>query len=290
VRVVYYTSSITGVGRLVTGMAVGNALERRGVSCKYTIVHSSSLGRLAEDFTTAWVPVETESDLAPGNWHTSVLYKTLRRLKPDLLLVNHPWFMIHNFIAELPGKKIYLSDQAFDSHFRVPLRGGDLVFDPAGYDRVFAIEPFRSAVAMENLNPFILRNRDEIMPREKALSRLGLDGAKPAALYSLSGDPQYFEKFRDKYSYLEKDGYDVIYTGTYREGIFPAVDYFNAFDVIVCGAGYNQVWEENYFGKKALFEILDVNFSDQSLRIKTSGNFRFDVNGADQLADIIKQL
>ena len=68
------------------------------------------------------------------------------------------------------------------------------------------------------------------------------------------------------------------------------MDYFNAVDLVVCGAGYNQVWEANYFGKKALFEVLDVNFSDQRLRIRTGQSFRFDENGADQLAEIIRKL
>jgi hypothetical protein len=65
VRVVFYTSAISGAGRLVTGMSIGNALTRKGVSCTYTIAHSSPLGHLAEDFNTVWVPVETEEDLAP---------------------------------------------------------------------------------------------------------------------------------------------------------------------------------------------------------------------------------
>jgi len=288
VRVVFYTSSTSGVGRLVTGMSIGNALQRRGVPCKYTIVHSSPMGHLAEDFATVRVPVETEEELSPARSRKSVLFKTLSKLKPDVLLVNHTWFMVHSFIAGLPGKKLYLSDQAFDGHFRVPLPSGELVFDPGRYDRVIAIEPFDSAVPMERINPLVLRNRDEILPREKALKRLGLDGSKPVALYSLSGRPEYFDQFREKYSYLEGEGYDVVYTGTWSSSwIFPAVDYFNAIDLIVCGAGYNQVWEANFFAKKALFELLDVHFSDQRLRLSASENFHFDINGADQLADII---
>ncbi len=290
VRVAYYTSSTTGVGRLVTGMAIGNALKRKGVSCKYTIIHSSPFGHLAENFNTLWVPVETEDDLAPGKWHRSVLYKTLRKLKPDLLIVHHQWFMVHHFIEELPGKKIYLSDQALDSHFRVPLPSGAIAFEPGSYDKVIAIEPFRSAVPMETVNPVILKNHDEILPRETALRRFGLDGTKPVAFYGLSGRPEYFERFKDKYAYLENEGYDVIYSGTYQGGLFPVVDYFNAVDLLVCGGGYNQVWEANFFGKKALFEILEANFSDQKLRIEASEAFSFDVNGADQLANIILSL
>jgi hypothetical protein len=110
------------------------------------------------------------------------------------------------------------------------------------------------------------------------------------AFYGLSGRPEYFEHFKSKYAYLEKEGYELIYSGTYQSGLFPTLDFFNAIDLVVCGGGYNQVWEANYFGKKALFEILDVNFSDQTLRIKTSESFHFDINGADQLVDIILNL
>ncbi len=82
----------------------------------------------------------------------------------------------------------------------------------------------------------------------------------------------------------------MIETGTYHGGIFPTVDYFNAFDLLVGGVGYNLVWEANFFGKKAIFEVLEVNFSDQALRLKTAETFRFDVNGADQLVEIITGL
>ncbi len=117
------------------------------------------------DFENERIPIETEGDFSPANYRGSVLYRTLKRLKPDILIVNHQWFMIQGFIRELPGKKIYLSDQAHDRHFRIPLPSGELVFDPGHYERVIAIEPFESAVPMERINPVILANRDEILPR-----------------------------------------------------------------------------------------------------------------------------
>ena len=152
-RVVYYTSGITGAGRLVLGISIGNALRRKGVKCKYTIVHTSPVAHLADDFHNIKVPLETESELSKTNCHKSVLYKTLKKLKPDVLLVNHTWFAPYHFMNELPCKKIYLSDHAYDRHFRVPLPGGDLVFDPGQYDRVLAIEPFTPPFPMERINP-----------------------------------------------------------------------------------------------------------------------------------------
>src|SRR3990172_2090390 len=288
-RVVYFRSALTGVGRLVHGLAIGNALLRKGIQCKYTILHSSTLGHLADDFHQIRVHIENEKDLSLKNYQKTILFKTLKRLSPDILLVNHQWFMLHHFINELKCKKLYLSDQAYDSHFRIPLAEGEMVFDSGQYDRVIAIEPFDSAVPMEQINPLIIRNRDEILSKNDALKRLGLDGSKKIALYSFSLSPETYEKFLGKYAYLDNE-YEVIRTSTFGRNLFPAVDYFNAFDLIVCGAGYNQVWEAVYFQKKTIFEPLQVNFSDQSVRIKTSKIFHFDINGAEQLVDIIMNM
>ncbi len=285
-RVVYYTSGITGAGRLVTGIAIGNALARKGVTCRYSMVHTSPAARLADDFHNIKVPLETETELSEKNCRASVLYKTLKKLKPDVLLVNHTWFAPFHFIRELPCKKIYLSDQAYDSHFRVPLPGGDLVFDPGQYDRVLAIEPFTSGIAMERINPLVVRDRDEILDRAAALRRLRLDGSRKVALYSFSGDPGDYERHLEQYAYLDRE-YEVVRLSLGRDLIFPVVDCFNAVDLLICGAGYNQVWEANYFRKKAIFEIHEVRFSDQRLRVQASESFHFDENGADQLVDMI---
>jgi hypothetical protein len=142
-----------------------------------------------------------------------------------------------------------------------------------------------TAASMITYSP-IIRNRDEILRKNDALKKLGLDGSKKIALYSFSLSPETYDKFLEKYAYLD-DEYEVIRISTFGRTLFPVVDYFNAFDLIVCGAGYNQVWEAVYFQKKAIFEPLQVMFSDQSVRIKTSRNFHFEENGADQLVDII---
>jgi hypothetical protein len=288
-RIVYYSSSLSGVGRLANGIAIGNALERKGVRGAYTILHTSPFGRLADEFRNIKVPLETHEELSEENYASSVLYKTLAKLKPDVLLVNHQWFMLSRFLDRLPCKKIYLADYVYDSHFRVPLPGGDLVFDPGQYDRVLSIEPFESYVEMEHINPLVMRNRDEILPRDTALKRLKLSGERKVALYSFSGYEGDYESYLAKYAYLE-DEYDVVRTSTFREMLFPVVDYFNAFDLIVCGAGYHHIWEAVFFDKKAVFEPSRMRFGDQTVRIAASRGFRFDLNGADQLVDIIGKL
>ena len=51
------------------------------------------------------------------------------------------------------------------------------------------------------------------------------------------------------YSYLEDEGYQMVYSTNYKGGLFPAVDYFNAFEMLICGAGYNSFWEAVYFDR-----------------------------------------
>lgn len=288
-NIVYYTSGITGIGRLIIGIAIGNALARKAVKCNYTIVHSSRMGHVADDFNNIKVPIENEVELSKNNFRKATLYKTLIRLKPDILIVNHQWFMLYNFINDLQCKKLYLSDYAYEKHFKISLPDGEMIFNPEHYDRVLAIEPFSRAMAMEQINPLILRNRDEIFSREKALQRLGLDGSKKIALYSFSGNPGEFERHLQKYSFLENE-YDVVRLSLYNNFLYPIVDYYNAFDIIVSGGGYNNVWSSVFFQKQSIFEPTELKFSDHETRINLSRDFHFDVNGADQLADIIMGL
>ena len=166
-----------------------------------------------------------------------------------------------------------------------------LSFRNEHYDRVLAIEPFESSLAMEQINPIIIRNRDEIYSRESALEKLGLSGDKRVCLIALNFKDGYFERLKDKYSYLEGEGYDVIYTTNLRgSGIFPIVDYYNAIDLIICAAGYNQFWEVIYFNKEAVFENVPLRYSSTERRINECQEYYFDENGADQLVDIMTNL
>ena len=90
----------------------------------------------------------------------------------------------------------------------------------------------------------------------------------------------------NKYAYLDRD-YDVVRLSLYGDHLFPVVDFYNAFDLIVCGGGYNNVWASVYFQKKSIFEPAQLNFSDHETRIKMSETYHFDVNGADQLVSMI---
>ena len=292
VNVVYYTSGIPGTGRIVQGISIYNALIRRGLNWAFTIVSSTRLAGIADVFGIPHIeiPLENENDLSPENWPRSALYGTLTRLKPDILVVDRMWFSLYHFLDELPCKKIFFSIQVRDAFYRIELRSGPLDFNGNQYDRVLAIEPFKSRVEMQQINPVILRNRDEIYDRETAADKLGLAMDKPVCLVALNYKEGYFEKLAKKYSYLD-DEYEMFYTTNLKGGgVFPILDYFNAIDLVVSAAGYTQFWEVLYFEKEGIFETYPLNFTNMKWRVEECSDFRFEENGADQIVGIMIDL
>lgn len=292
-NIVYYTSGFPGTGRIVRGIAIYNGLRRKGINFSYTILSNTPLASIADRFNISHleIPYENERVLTRNNYVNTELFQTLTQLNPDILIVDRMWFTLHHFINELKSRKIFLTLHVDDHFFSMKLPDETLFFKNDQYDKVLAIEPFNSTVTMEMINPIIIRNRDEIYDRETALTELGVSGGKKTCLIALNFKEGFFEKLKDKYSYLEDEGYDMIYTSNLEGGgIFPVVDYFNAIDLVICAAGYNQFWEIIYFNKEAVFENLPLRFSSTRRRINECQEFYFDENGADQLVDIIVQL
>lgn len=290
-RVVFYTSGTTGSGRLVRGISIGNAIHRANLGWDYTIVNMSPFAHLADLFGYKHIeiPPEEEDRLSENTYAASNLYNTIISLNPDVLLVDLLWFPLSHFINELPCKKIFLCHYVRDEFFRVHLRNQTLCFRPGDYHSLLAIEPFRNDLPFDEINPIVIRNRNEILSRDQALIKLNIMTEGKNCLYAFNGNPGDFERNREKYSYLESEGYTIIRSTNYDGGLFPVVDYFNAFDLVICSGGYNQYWEARYFEKKALFETIQGRFSSQEKRIKMGKKLKFTANGADQLVDIIKK-
>ena len=292
-KIVYYTSGISGSGRVVRGISIGNALKRKNVHSEYLILSSSPFAHFADRLGISHVeiPVEDEHQLSKENYENSELYGTISALDPDILLVDLLWFSLYRFIHELPCKKIFLCHQVFDRFFTIPLKEEKISIRPEDYNMLLAVEPFTCSIPMRQINPIILRNRDEILPRAEALDRLNLNDNQKVSLFAFNGHPGDFERYKKKYSYLEDTGgYQMIYTTIYKGGIFPIVDYFNAFDFIITAAGYNSFWEVMFFNKEAVFENIPLNFSSTERRIRECQEYTFDENGANQLVDIIMSL
>ncbi len=290
-KVVFYTSGISGSGRLVRGIAAANAFKRKNIDCEFTIINSSHFSHLCDqlEINHFEIPPENEHQLSKTQFIHSRLYKTITGLDPDILIIDMLWHSLYHFIDELKCRKIFICHNVINEFFSVELQNGRLTINPGQYDLLLAVEPFTCSIPMKQINPLLLRNRDEILTREEACEKLGLDTVRDNCLYAFNNNPGDFDKYRKKYSHLE-DFYRMVYTSNYKGGIFPVVDYFNAFDYIVCAASYNIFWEVIYFQKEASFENISSLFSSTEYRIEHLQEYLFEENGADQLADIIMTL
>jgi hypothetical protein len=287
-NVVYYTSGATGSGRVVTGVSIGNAFRRNGIPCQFTIVSGSDFSHLASDFSHVAIPLEESVALSAENYASSALFNCLKRINPDILIVDLLWFPLYHFIDKLNCVKIFLSRQVSDVFFSISLPEKTIRFIPDVYEAVIATEPFESVVRMRQINPIVIRNHNEILTREDALKKLGVDGVKPVGLFAYNGEPGEYEAIKKKYSYLEGAEYQMIYSNNYSmKGFFPIVDYYNAIDFIISGAGYNSFWETIYFGKDAVYEPVERRFESQKKRIMQCSSYLFTDNGADQLVGIL---
>ena len=291
-KVVYYTSGVTGSGRLVLGISIGNAFRRQGMQVEFTILSSSPFAHLADifSFNHLEIPAEGADKLAEKTYHESKLYQAITSLNPDILLIDLLWFPLYHFINDLPCKKIFLCRQVDDRFFSIPLRNNKLVFNPENFDLTFATEPFKGCMNMDLINPIVIKNRDEILSRKEALNRLSLDSKNKTCLLAYNGHPGDFKRIKKTYSYLEDEGYQVVYSTNYEGGIFPVVDYFNAFDLIIFGAGYNSFWEAINFNKEAVFVPTKTMFESGERRVNECQEYTFEENGADQLVDIVMNL
>lgn len=289
-KVVYYTSGLSGAGRVVRGIAIGNAFRRKNIECEYVIMSSSPFGRLAGDagFVHQTLPPEQENILDDQNYLGSNIYAALKQTAPYALLVDLLWFPLHPFIQELPCKKIFLCRQVDYRYFSFNHGNRQISFDPDSYDLRFAIEPHVDVpFKLEEIEPIVIRNRDEILPREEALAKLGLKGDQKTFLLAHYGNPGEFDQFKKKYQKLEKKGWRGVYSTDGEGGLFPTVDYFNVFDLVICGAGYNSFWEVRYFNKESIIIPTNRAYENVKIRMHDCKKHEFTENGADQLVDII---
>ncbi|HNR89925.1 MAG TPA: hypothetical protein PKM65_16425 [Spirochaetota bacterium] len=286
-RIIYYTSGITGSGRIVRGIAIGNALRRKGLDAEYAILSSSDFAFLCDElkFAHREIPLEDEEALSDRNYKSSHLFNELSRLRPDVLIVDLLWFPLYHFIGDLACKKIFLCRQVNDRFFQMELNGGLLDFNPDAFDFVLRIEPFDSKVRMKAISPIIVRNRDELLSREQACARIGLSHNEQNCLIAYNGEPGEYHQVVKEYSYLQEQGYVLKFSSNYENGLFPIADYYNAFDLVVCGAGYNFFWEMIYFNKEAIFVPAVRTFETGQRRMREYRDFDFSQNGADQLVD-----
>ncbi len=290
-KVAYVTSGLTGIGRLVKGIAVGNAFKRAGVECEFTILSSSENIRPVElaGIDHIYIPPEAVNSFDKANFEKSELFRELSSMSPDVILIDLLWFSLQNMASSLPGRKLLLLRQVNPSFFKISTPEIQLMFDPQSFDEIIETEPWGFSFSTIKLNPFTIRNQDEVLSRQEAYEKLGLSRDDRNCLICASGKVGEFEEIMRHRPGLENDGYRVFTSNGLLDGIFPAMDYFRAFDLIVGGAGYNFFWENRRLPTNAVFFPFRRQFEDQFWRVSNCKRTKSRHNGADALVKILTQ-
>lgn len=286
-RVLFLSSGIAGSGHIVLGLSVANAFKRSGVQHEFRLLSVETpfadlARRHGVDVHT--IMAENEIILGPARWRESELYKAIASFKPDILVVDLFWFALDSFIKELPCRKVLLIRQVDPRFFRFRVSDRELAFRPGDYDLVATIEPgFALPFPAESLEPLVIRNRDEIKTTYEARADMGIAPEDRACFFGFNGNAWEGAQVWKSFDYLDAEGWKVVRSDNRAGGLFPAVDWYNAFDMVVCGAGYNAFWEARHFGKEAFFAPFPRNFEDQYHRIRVNSDYVPKENGADQL-------
>jgi hypothetical protein len=286
-RILFYSGGVAGSGHVVLGLSIANALKRSGRPYEYAILSvETPFADLARrsGVPIMTVPAEGADVLGGDRYPDSALYKAIDAFKPDVLLVDLSWFTLDAFIHDLPCRKLLLVRQVDPGffHFRLPDREFEL--RPGDYDLILRTEPgFELPFPSASVEPIVLRNRGEILERGAARADLSIGMEADACLFAFNGAEGEGATAWKCYSYLQDEGWTVYRSDNRQGGLFPAVDYFEAFDMLVCGAGYSAFWEARAFEKEAYFVPFPRHFEDQRRRIELNSEYSPRANGADEL-------
>lgn len=292
-RTLFYTGGTKGSGHIVLGLSLATAFKRAAIDVDYAILSvETPFAELARRLgtTISTIPCEDAATLGEDGRH-SALFSAIREFRPDILIVDQFWFALEAFISELPCRKVLLLRQVDPHFFHFYIPQGERLFRPDDWDLILKTEPgFDLPFGARKIEPIVIRNRDEIMSREIALRDLGLKADEQNCLFAFNGNSWEGVEAWKSFSYLQDQGWAVIRSDNREGGLFPVLDWFRAFDLLVCGAGYSAFWEARWLRKEAFFVPFPRHFENQQLRISCCSDYTFDTNGADELVQLLTKL
>jgi hypothetical protein len=293
-RILFYAAGATGSGHVVRGLIIAAALKRSGVPHHFSILSADIpyidlARRLQVPIST--LPGESEEMHDREHYRHSALFAAIDAFKPDILLVDQIWVGVSSYIRDLPCKKVMLTFQMDPSFFHIRTRLSEYRFRPEDYDLLLRTEPgYEVPFDSREINPMVLRNRDEIVSRKAAREDLKLSEEARVCLFACSGRSEQVTAAWKSFSYLEDEGWKAVRSHHREGGLFPTVDWFNAFELLIYGAGYCAFWEARWFKKEAFFVPLPRRFENQARRPALFSDYEFEKNGADELVGMLTQL
>lgn len=279
-----------GSGDLVTGLALAEGFRRAGLEVDFTILSNNEFGSLA-DGIARFVRVPVEPHLFLVNDRRTRLYREIMRIRPDLLIVFGSWVPVLPYLDEIDSSTVLLLRQCNDPWLSLRLPGGQVVpINPEAYDLALSCEPGFLPPGFSPIEPVVIRNRDEILSRDEARSRLGVPEGKRLCVIARNGYDGELEALLDRHSAPGDEWHVLTMTNRDGSGVFPLADYAAAIDLLISGGGYATFYETRYFGIPAQLEAFDRNAEDIGWRLRENAGYEFDVNGADQFVQMARRV
>jgi hypothetical protein len=274
--VAYFTGGTVGAGHVVRGLALQNALSRRGFRGKYRMFGPPT--PFARGPFTA-VPVDARELVHPDRARKSDLGRALLAYKPELLVVDLFWAPLRHLLP-LPACEAWLLLRKVPPVWFVGTKGAR--FDSSQYKRIVAIEPVQHETLLERVDPMVVCNPDECEPPEALRRELGVPAEQHLVVVAHAGELGEIESLR-------ADGATVCDLRQ-RDALFPLARWLSGADEIVCGAGYNAFWEARWLGyfPRARFTPFPRHIDDQAWRLHACSQVQMRSNGADTLARDIR--
>ncbi len=281
-RVAFFTAGTHGAGHLVRGVALHRALLRRGAQVDYRLFSPPSpFARIAEGVHHP-VAVDAAELRVPERARTSALAKALADFAPDLLIVDLFWVPLVFVPVTCPTWLLLRSVPAWWLVGPKESR-----FDPARYQRVFAIEPAPGLGAFESLPPVVVANRHEARSRADLCALVGADPARPLHLTVRAGLPSDAEPLD---AVAPRAGAQPRALDLSRsDAPFPLAPWLAGLapgDVLVAAPGYNTFWEAQWLGFAPRVQWVPITrtLDDAAWRAGVSAPAAWAENGADVLA------
>jgi len=288
-NIVFFGSGI-GSGHAIHAASVFFAFRRAGIKTRFILISDGEFGRLVEPYFEL-IKVNMQPQLFLKQDRETEIYMLLKNLDIDFLIVYGIWMPLFPILDDFSFKKIILFRQYEDWWFRlVTKKHGELAFNPDQYDCTISVEPNFSREGWLSINPLIIRNRDEILDREKAREALVAETGRRICVLAHNGRKgelaeieTQIEDFRQKYQM-------IVTSNRNKQSLFPLADYYNGIDFIIGGAGYNLFYETRFFNIDASFLPQKRKNEDQRWRVITNNTYKFTQNGSDQLVEIMRNL
>jgi hypothetical protein len=288
-KVVYFSFG-EGSGHVVLAASIYNSFRRKNIDVDYVALTNSRFGHLvSNDFLH--IPVRAQPELLFKYDRETELYILLKDLQPDILIVDSVWLAVFPILKDFRCSKIALFFWKPDSWFNLERPGYETVrFNIEDYDYSVSCEPGFNRKGFVNIEPVVVKNRDEIISRDDALNGLGFDGERKTCVIAHNGYRGEIDSIAGEAVIFEDDHQIKVLTNEDGAGLFPLAMYANGIDYLIGGAGYNLFYEARYLGMKAKFIPKERRADDQFWRVKTNRDYSFAENGADVLVDMMMNL